>query len=243
MAVRQTLARRAPHAAILRNLAQWKPATQTRKPERTWRQRGALRAMSQGHTGHGFGIAQEPSPSPRSHPVRHRQTTLLHPGSYWHTQVRRIQSRFGVSLQSPKSRLHALPRAVAQAGLGDAAAAHLLPCQCRACALALRVRRCQIRHITSVPPKQFEAAARMLASRTTMRTAAPTATARARVPAGLRLPVTAARPAVAVRALDDTNFAVSLLSSAAAASVVAGVTLATREDRDAELERLQNVRA
>mmetsp|Transcript_4110 Transcript_4110/g.8964 ORF Transcript_4110/g.8964 Transcript_4110/m.8964 type:complete len:240 (+) Transcript_4110:101-820(+) len=60
----------------------------------------------------------------------------------------------------------------------------------------------------------------------------------ARSTAAVRLPERASR--LTVRALDDSNIAVSLLASATASTVVAGVTLATAANRDKELERLQS---
>lgn len=77
----------------------------------------------------------------------------------------------------------------------------------------------------------------MLAARTIPK-AAPAATT-TRSPLGIA-PL-ASRPRVATRALDDTNFAISLLSSTTAASVVAAVTIATSENRDKQLEKIQNL--
>lgn len=49
------------------------------------------------------------------------------------------------------------------------------------------------------------------------------------------------RRAVLAKALDDSNIVISLLSSASAATVVAGVTIATNERRDEELAKLQEL--
>ncbi len=81
----------------------------------------------------------------------------------------------------------------------------------------------------------------MLAARTIPRTAGAAA-ARAAKPAGLPL-LQARRPSVQAKAIDETNFALNLLSSTTAAAVVTAVTVATNENRDKELERLQNVSA
>uniref|UniRef100_A0A7S0RZN0 Uncharacterized protein n=1 Tax=Chlamydomonas leiostraca TaxID=1034604 RepID=A0A7S0RZN0_9CHLO len=76
----------------------------------------------------------------------------------------------------------------------------------------------------------------MLAARTTPR-AFSAGKARTCAP---QLPARAAR-SVAVKALDDTNFAVNLLSSAAAGSVAAAVTIATAENREKVIEKVQNL--
>lgn len=73
----------------------------------------------------------------------------------------------------------------------------------------------------------------MLAARVTPRTTA--------VSAPRCVPMIGQRGRVVTRAIDDTNFALNLLSSATAASVVAAVTIATNENRDKELERIQNL--
>lgn len=44
-----------------------------------------------------------------------------------------------------------------------------------------------------------------------------------------------------MRALDDTNLALNLISSAAAGSLAAAVTVATAENRDKVLEKVQSV--
>lgn len=80
----------------------------------------------------------------------------------------------------------------------------------------------------------------MLAARTATPRALPAGTSRA-APALPARP--AARRSVAVKALDDTNFALNLLSSAAAGSVAAAVTIVTAENRDKELQKLQDVSA
>eukprot|EP00199_Chlamydomonas_sp_CCMP681_P005710 CAMPEP_0119106872 /NCGR_PEP_ID=MMETSP1180-20130426/6702_1 /TAXON_ID=3052 ORGANISM="Chlamydomonas cf sp, Strain CCMP681" /NCGR_SAMPLE_ID=MMETSP1180 /ASSEMBLY_ACC=CAM_ASM_000741 /LENGTH=246 /DNA_ID=CAMNT_0007092271 /DNA_START=119 /DNA_END=859 /DNA_ORIENTATION=+ len=73
----------------------------------------------------------------------------------------------------------------------------------------------------------------MLASKSAMRACA-TRTAFSKAPV---LPVRN----VTVRAMDDTNFVINLLASTSAVAVVAGITLATHENRDKELEKLMNL--
>jgi predicted acylesterase/phospholipase RssA len=57
----------------------------------------------------------------------------------------------------------------------------------------------------------------------------------------LRPTIGSRKAAGVVRAIDDTNFAINLLSSTAAGALVAAVTLATAENRDKEMQRLMEV--